>query len=110
MNPVHVNLAAGRWKELSLVEQMANIGSEVERCLNWRARGNADLAERAFERSLELIDLTLDDPKNRHRSREVARVREIWAGHGRGGELDTSSDESWRRYFLSYAVAARRNR
>ena len=27
----HAGLAAGRWKELPFVEQMANIGSEVER-------------------------------------------------------------------------------
>jgi hypothetical protein len=40
----HRGLAEGRWAEFSFVEQMANVGSEVER---------------AFERSLELLDLTL---------------------------------------------------
>ena len=29
----HKDLAAGRWKELPLFEQMSNIGSEVERAL-----------------------------------------------------------------------------
>lgn len=33
---VHTQLAAGRWQELSFAQQMANIGSEVERSLNWR--------------------------------------------------------------------------
>ena len=27
---LHQDLAAGRWKELSLMEQLANIGSEVD--------------------------------------------------------------------------------
>lgn len=32
--PRHKSLVAGRWQELSLVEQMGNIGSEVGRTLN----------------------------------------------------------------------------
>jgi hypothetical protein len=40
MSYQHKDLAAGRWKRLSFVEQMANIGSEVERALRWRAKKN----------------------------------------------------------------------
>jgi hypothetical protein len=38
MNYQHKELAAGRWQQMSLVEQMANVGSEVGRALNWRAK------------------------------------------------------------------------
>ncbi len=38
MSYQHKDLAAGRWSQLSLIEQMANIGSEVERALNWRIK------------------------------------------------------------------------
>ncbi len=31
---IHKELASGRWAQLSFVEQMGNIGSEVERALN----------------------------------------------------------------------------
>lgn len=110
MSVVHRELAAGRWGRMSLLEQMANVGSEVERCLNWRARHGEDHAERAFERSLELLDLTLEDPKNRKRAREIARVRELWVDHCLKGGLCESTDESWRRYFLPYAWAARKGR
>jgi hypothetical protein len=34
----HKQLAAGRWRELPFLEQMANIGSEIERTVNWRQR------------------------------------------------------------------------
>ena len=50
----HRELAGGRWNELSLVEQMANIGSEVERALKWREKNNPDYAAKAYERALEL--------------------------------------------------------
>lgn len=32
----HRGLAEGRWEQLSLVEQLANVGSEVGRMLRWR--------------------------------------------------------------------------
>ena len=34
----HKDLAAGRWADMTLVERMANIGSEVERALKWSAK------------------------------------------------------------------------
>lgn len=59
MNYQHKQLAQGRWYQLSFVEQMANIGSEVERALNWKAKDNILYCQQAFERVLELLDLTL---------------------------------------------------
>jgi hypothetical protein len=41
MNHQHKELAAGKWKELTLSEQMANIGSEVSRALTWMEKGNS---------------------------------------------------------------------
>ena len=35
-NYYHKQLALGKWNKLSFFEQMANIGSEVERTINWR--------------------------------------------------------------------------
>ena len=40
----HKNLASGHWHELSLIEQMANIGSEVERAIKWRNKGKEEIA------------------------------------------------------------------
>lgn len=109
MSYQHKQLAAGRWREMPFVEQMANIGSEVERALNWRAKGNQAYALRAFERALELVDLTLASVKGFARLKEIARVREAlvdyFAGHNQFG----STEASWRRYFLSFTYAARRN-
>ncbi|KJJ85216.1 hypothetical protein OMAG_000928 [Candidatus Omnitrophus magneticus] len=109
MNYQHKDLAAKRWRELSFLEQMANIGSEVERMLNWRIKKNYDYAQKAFERTLELIDLTLDIDKNYAHLKEVARVREALVDDFTGANQFISSDNSWRKYFLSFAYAARKN-
>jgi len=48
VNYQHQELAKGRWFELSLVEQLANVGSEVEQTISWRNKGNAEYGRLAF--------------------------------------------------------------
>jgi hypothetical protein len=105
----HPGLAGGGWGRLSLVEQLANVGSEVGRLRRWQARDPA-AAARAFERALELLDLTLADPRWRGRRREVARSRELLCDAATGGGQYASTLEDLDRYFLAFAVAARARR
>ena len=109
MSYQHKNLAAGKWNQLSFIEQMANIGSEVERSLNWRIKKNADYAQKAFERALELIDLTLDNDRNYAHLKEIARMREAMVDYFLGVNQFMSSESSWRNYFLPFTYASRRN-
>jgi len=109
MSYQHKNLAAGRWSQLSFLEQMANIGSEVERALNWRIKENTDYAQKAFERALELIDLTLENDKNYSHLKEITRMREAMVDYFCGVNQFMSSESSWRSYFLPFAYASRRN-
>ena len=110
MSLQHAGLAQGRWLHLTFVEQMANIGSEVERSLNWRTKNNLPYAEKAFERALELMDLTLGDARNLKRLRELARVREAFADFFLGSNQSGSTDVSWRKYFACFTYAARKDR
>jgi len=107
-DPVHKNLAAGRWHELNLVEQLGNIGSEISRAIRARAAGNRKRMDRALDRALELFDLTIADPKNRRRLREICRAREVVCDHFLGDNEYNSDDESLDRYFTTYAIAARK--
>ena len=109
MSYQHKDLAAGRWNRLPFLEQMANIGSEVERALNWRMKKNADYAQKAFERALELIDLTLDNDRNYAHLKEIARLREAIVDYFYDSNQFKSSETSWRNYFLPFTYAARRN-
>lgn len=106
----HKSLAAGRWKQLSLCEQMANIGSEIQRTVNWKRKGNMRYQHMAFDRALELMDLTMQDEKNFGRLREVARTREACIDHFVCDNEYNTTDEQWCRYFLQYAYAARRHK
>ena len=45
----------GTWQKKPFLEQLANIGSDVYRAINWKQRGNEEYAEEAFVRSLELL-------------------------------------------------------
>jgi hypothetical protein len=109
MNIQHKGLAQGRWFKLSFLEQMANIGSEVERALNWKAKNKVEYSNLAVERALELLDLTLDDANNRARLKEIARVREALVDYFGGDNQFSSTDLSWRKYFSAFTFAARRN-
>lgn len=95
---------------MSLIEQMANIGSEVERALNWRVKNNPRFSEKAFERALELIDLTLDSAVGFARLKELARVREALVDYFYGTNEYQSTEESWRKYFRHFTFAVRKNR
>lgn len=111
MTALHRELASGRWFDLPLVEQMANIGSEVERTISWRDR-NATNSGAALDRCLELLDLTITDPRHRRRLRELTRLREALADYFVFDNSYRSTDEAWRRYFhaFTYAAALRRGR
>ncbi len=93
---------------MSLMEQLGNTGSEVSRALRARARGHTDRERSALHRFLELIDMTIADPRLRGRRRELCRVREIVCDYFVGENTYGSTPESLDRYFLPYAVASRR--
>ena len=110
MNYQHKELASGRWNTFSFVEQMANIGSDIERAISWNKKDQPDYSKHAFERALELLDLTISDKKNISRLRELLRVREVLADYFVFDNTYNSTDESWQKYFLQFNYAARLNK
>lgn len=109
---IHKQLAAGRWFELSLVEQLANVGSDIIRTIQWKKKGDVAYSKKAFERALELLDLTIADPKNKGRLKEPLRVREALVDHFVFDNEYGTTDESWQNYFFAfnYAAALKRGR
>lgn len=109
MNYQHKQLAAGGWSELSFMEQMANVGSEVERTILWRNKKNCDYSNMALERSLELLDLTIENNRNKSRLKELLRLREALVDYFLFGNQFSSSDQLWRSYFYPFNFAARKD-
>ena len=105
----HAGLAAGRWSQLTLSEQLGNVGSEVGRALRWKEK-NPGLHESAMIRALELLDMTLQDSRWRGRSRELARARELLCDAWLGGKEYGSSLAAMDRYFFPFALHARKSR
>lgn len=104
----HKQLSEGRWFSLSFFEQMANIGSEVERAISWKKR-NEDYSYKSADRALELLYLSIDDKKNLTKLKELVRVYENLADYFYGENIYGSSDELWQKYFYNFAYAVRNN-
>jgi hypothetical protein len=102
----HKGLSAKKWFAKNIFEQMANIGSEVERTIIWREK-DQKYSKIAFERCLELIDLTVTDPKNKNRLKEILRVREVLVDYFMFDNIYGSTDKLWQNYFYGFNYAAR---
>ncbi len=102
----HKNLLKGKWPEMTLCEQLGNVGSEIHRAKNWQGRDEA-LSRRAIDRALELMDFVMSDPRWRGRMKEIARAREMIVDASLGGKEYGSTFEDLDNYFFGFALAAR---
>jgi len=103
-----VSLDESRWAEMPLIEQMANIGSEVGRTVKWVSKGKRQMAENSFERALDIIDLTIKCGRLRQNGRlalleELCRARELFCGAFLTSDIDNLSYLD--KYFWQFALA-----
>ncbi len=59
-----------------------------------------------MERALELLGLTIADPRHRSRLKEMTRLREALLDFFLGDNEFRSTEKSWRAYFYAFALAA----
>jgi hypothetical protein len=108
---IHAGLAAGGWTRLTLVEQLGNIGSEVDRALRSWELNRVERFEKALDRALELFDLTASDERWRgHRRREILRAREEFVRVFFDPDVPADSAAGLSKYFLQFATLARRRK
>ena len=96
-----------RWFTLSLPEQLGNIGSEVGRACTWQGKDDQSFWG-AITRALELFDLTQEDQRWTKRRSEIDRARESFADAVLGGEEYQSTLSDMEKYFMQFALLARR--
>ena len=104
----HLESAKASWAKYSLIEQMANIGSEVSRAL--RAKDNQARYWGAVTRALDLFYLTVEDPRWKGRRREILRIRELFSAAALGSDEYKTSLYDLDRYFDYFARLARPDR
>jgi hypothetical protein len=111
MTSYHHDLAAGRWLTLTLADQLGNVGSDYERALRWKTSGDKVRFEHAFARTLELLDLTIADPRwKNHRLKELTRLREVICDQLCNDIQEFRHPSDLRGYFLYFGILARNQR
>lgn len=102
--------AARKWQTLTVSEQLANVGSEVERAIRAREDGKEHRLAGAMARALELFDFSATDPRwSLARRREILRAREEFCRLFFDPDVPAGAAESLRRYFLAFAVSVRQS-
>lgn len=96
-----------RWAKLPLIEKLAHVGAEIHRAGNWEQKKDLQSRNNALERAINLMDSILDGARLLHRTKEIARLREVICGcyTEEGGRSDSLSLLD--NYFLTLAIYAR---
>lgn len=110
MSALHQQLAAGRWLQMSLAEQIGNIGSEFSRARNAEQRQDDEQRNKALERAIDLIDLTLACPYHWTRLKEINRLRELTASQYIKSDEYQVTLQELEDYTLPFALLARSRR
>ena len=100
MQNTYIDYVKKSWFELSTIEQLTNIGYEVNKAIALR-RNNMQSKETA-EEALKLLELTIIDPKNVTRLREIVVVKQLVIDDFFGNNEFKSTDELWHKYFAFF--------
>ncbi|MEX0934324.1 MAG: hypothetical protein WDZ42_00825 [Candidatus Saccharimonadales bacterium] len=93
------------WGEMTIFEQMGNIGSEVGRALAAKKQGDEDKMMAAFYRGIDLIDETVElwSSQNKPGLKELLLAKEQFAE----SILTDQKNSGIEQYFMNFAIAAR---
>ena len=97
-----------RWQNMSFYEQQGNIASELNRAINFKNQHDIEHMNSSLWRLLELLDLTIDDARNRLRLRELCRFKEVLSDWYCQTKAYDVVPEALKSYSLNFAMLARR--
>lgn len=104
---LHKSLSREKWFSLSLAEQLANVGAEVGRAINWKVKEDEIKSHSAFLRAIELLDLTIEDKKNQKgHLKELCRLKELLGDYFSENPLYQQSAEQLNNYFYPFGYYA----
>jgi hypothetical protein len=75
----HRTLSADKWRAFPKGSQILMVANELGRAGHWMEKGDFENVRLCYERAFELVDLTVEDPKWRMKTRELLRFREALA-------------------------------
>ena len=97
-----------RWAQLSIYEQMGNIGAEVGGAVTATRAGKDKRAQGAIDRAVDLIDATVEVlvAQRSPRVKEALRARDEFLRLFYDGTFEEDADDVV-RYFNLFAIVAR---
>ena len=97
-----------RWAQLSIYEQLGNVGAEVGRAISATRAGKDKRAQGAIDRAVDLLDATVEVlvQEKSPRVKEVLRAREEFLRLFYDGTFAEDADNI-ERYFNLFAIVAR---
>ncbi len=95
-----------KWFELSLIQQMVNIGNEVKRALKCSADENKK--NLFFNRAIQYTQLTMEDPQNVHVLPELLISKEVLQDYCGEHKLDCTGEQI-SRYYQAYQYLLQRS-
>ncbi|HVC36330.1 MAG TPA: hypothetical protein VNE40_02700 [Candidatus Dormibacteraeota bacterium] len=101
-----------KWSQMNIFEQMGNIYSEVGRSFNAKRQGQTERKDQATTRAIDLFDATIEDLTNKKsvRSKEVLTAKSEFLSNINSEKFNEKETASLEKYFLEFAIAARRFR
>lgn len=97
-----------RWQNLSFYQQQGNIASELSRAITFQNQNDHERMNSSLWRLLELVDLTIDDAKNKLRLRELCRFKEVLSDWYCRTKVYDIKPESLLNYALEFAMLTRK--
>ena len=90
------------WFEMPVSMQISNIGSEVSRAINWKNKGNEKRKVGFCEKAIEFLELSMEDPKNKHRAGEFSYCIEELKDYFLGENVYGTTDEMLHKYYDAF--------
>ena len=91
-----------KWFEIDVGIQLANVGGEINRAIRWKNRGDDKKMVNFYNKAMEFMELTMQDPKNSHRLGELSEARYELEDFLYGGNTYQNTDESIMKYYDAF--------
>lgn len=90
------------WYNMPVGLQLANVGSEVNRALSWKKRGNAQRTASFCNKAIDFLEIMKTDEKNRNRIGELNFCIEELKDFFLGDNIYGTTDETLMKYYDAF--------
>ena len=90
------------WFKMPVEEQISNIGSEVNRAIKWKNKGNSNRSKGFCEKAIDFLKLTKEDPKNQRRDEEFDFCIEELEDYFLGENIYGTTDDMLVKYYDAF--------